>query len=125
IKTINEDGLFEMIRRLPANGGDGKAAVANEAKKKKEEMKVKELVAEMEREERRLGSSSVTGESVLGKKNAAGGGLVGVSRLWTVKYSPTTMSHICGNKGQVERLQRWLRNFPNALKSNFKKAGPD
>ena len=29
IKTINEDGLFELIRKLPANGGDGKAAEKN------------------------------------------------------------------------------------------------
>ncbi|KAH0562640.1 hypothetical protein GP486_002680 [Trichoglossum hirsutum] len=125
IKTINEDGLFEMIQRLPANGGDGKAAQANEVKKKKEEAKVKEMAAEIDKEERRLGVSSATGGGAPGRRGVTEGKSVGDSRLWTVKYAPTSMSQICGNKGQVEKLQRWLRNFPNALKSNFKKAGPD
>ncbi|KAI9770767.1 MAG: hypothetical protein M1840_003017 [Geoglossum simile] len=122
IKTINEDGLFEMIRKLPANGGDGKAAQANEIKKKKEEMKVREMAAEIDMEERRLGVSS---GNIARKGSATGGKPANDSRLWTVKYAPTSMNQICGNKGQVEKLQRWLRSWPAALKSNFKKPGPD
>jgi replication factor C subunit 1 len=125
IKTINEDGLCEMIRRLPANGGDGKAAKANEIKKEKEEMKVREMAAEIDREERRLGVSTIASGGMAGKRSTGGGRPASDSRLWTVKYAPTSMNQICGNKGQVEKLQKWLRNWPTALKSNFKKPGPD
>jgi replication factor C subunit 1 len=47
------------------------------------------------------------------------------SRLWTDKYAPTTISMVCGNKGQVEKLQNWLRKWHNNAKYDFKKAGPD
>ena len=33
------------------------------------------------------------------------------SQLWTEKYAPTTMKDIIGNKGLVEKLQRWLRDW--------------
>lgn len=46
-------------------------------------------------------------------------------QLWTVKYAPTQIAQICGNKGQVEKLQRWLRNWPKNLKSGFRNRGPD
>ncbi|KAK4934211.1 hypothetical protein LTR28_010801, partial [Elasticomyces elasticus] len=55
LKTIDEDGLFELVRRLPANGGDSKAAAENEKKKQKEEDKMMEMAAEMEAQERRAG----------------------------------------------------------------------
>ncbi|PUU73821.1 replication factor RFC1 C terminal domain-domain-containing protein [Tuber borchii] len=64
IKTINEDGLFQLISALPANGGD-------------------------------------------------------------VKYAPSLLTQICGNKGQVEKLGRWLKNWPKNLKTNFKMRGAD
>jgi replication factor C subunit 1 len=33
------------------------------------------------------------------------------------------MKEICGNKGQVEKLQLWLHDFASSLKSGFKKPG--
>ncbi|RMZ77846.1 hypothetical protein DV737_g4150, partial [Chaetothyriales sp. CBS 132003] len=39
IKTINEDGLFELIRRLPAHGGGSLGAEAAAAKRAKEDEK--------------------------------------------------------------------------------------
>lgn len=53
IKTINEDGLFALISKLPANGGDGKAAEKHNEKKKAEAEKIKRDAEEMEREEKR------------------------------------------------------------------------
>lgn len=131
IPTINEDGLFELIRKLPANGGDGKAAAKNEEKKQKEEQKVKEMAAQMEREERRFGGAGgaggagLTASSQRSKGTAAKTGSGVENRLWTVKYAPNAMNQICGNKGQVEKLQRWLREWPKNQRINFKKAGPD
>lgn len=53
IKTINEEGLFELIRRLPAGGGSGKGAEKVRQKRKEEEEKIKKQAAEMEQEEKR------------------------------------------------------------------------
>ncbi|KAG0640937.1 replication factor C subunit 1 [Tuber brumale] len=110
IKTINEDGLFQLISSLPANGGDGLAAKANEAKKAAEEQKVRELAREMDDETKSKGKEAIEKEA---------------TELWTVKYAPSQLTQVCGNKGQVEKLGRWLRNWPKNLKTNFKMRGAD
>jgi replication factor C subunit 1 len=156
IPTINEDGLFELIRRLPANGGDSAAAAKYEEKKQKEEQKIRDMAAEMDREERqrakaaaaasagagaggnvassgaggssgtKYGGSSSSKTAQAGSSGATPSAEAGVdSRLWTTKYAPTALNQICGNKGQVEKLQRWLREWPKNQRINFKKAGPD
>ncbi|KAI9760229.1 MAG: hypothetical protein M1835_000216 [Candelina submexicana] len=125
LKTINEDGLFELIRRLPANGGSGIAAEKNEEKKRKEEQKIKEMAAEMEKEDRRTGGAGGAGTGAAGKSIGDNSNSTVDSRLWTVKYAPKTARDICGNKGQVEKLQAWLRNWGNSAKFQFKKAGKD
>lgn len=133
IKAINEAGLFELIRRLPANGGDGKAAEKFEEKKKQEAKKIALLAAEMERQEQeaatKVAAAKKKPEERLGKDSADNGKQSGVStidsRLWTVKYAPTNTSMICGNKVQVEKLQAWLRAWPNNVRTKFKKPGKD
>ena len=61
------------------------------------------------------------------------------SQLWTTRYAPRTLKEICGNKGQVEKLQQWLHDWSvssfhahcpltprrrsSSLKSGFKKPG--
>jgi replication factor C subunit 1 len=115
IKTIDEDGLFQLIRSLPANGGDGKAAKEFEAKKALEEKKIREMAAEMER----------VAKADAIKAEEQGAPSKDVSQLWTVKYAPTSMAQICGNKGQVEKLQRWLRAWPKNLKTKFQLRGAD
>ncbi len=125
LKTINEDGLFELIRRLPANGGSGLAAEKHEEKKRKEEQKIKEMVAEMEKEDRRTGGAGGAGTGAARKSVGSGSGSSVDTRLWTVKYAPKLPRDVCGNKGQVEKLQAWLRNWQNSAKFQFKKAGKD
>lgn len=110
IKTINEDGLFHLIRTLPANGGDGVAAKANEAKKAAEEKKVREMAKQMEQETKSKGKEAAAKEA---------------DQLWTAKYAPSQLTQICGNKGQVEKLARWLQNWPKNLKTGFKMRGQD
>ena len=127
LKTINEHGLFELIRKLPANGGDGKAAEQYEAKKKQEQEKVEKAAEEMvkqERSEAKKAASTKAGSKPQSKGDIAGSATTD-SRLWTVKYAPTATSMICGNKGQVEKLQAWLRAWPVNLKIKFKKPGKD
>lgn len=127
LKTINEEGLFELIRKLPAHGGDGKAGQQYEAKKKQEEAKIEKAAAEMVEHERAEAkkAKSTTAISQPASRGDIDGSTTADSRLWTVKYAPTATSMICGNKGQVERLQAWLRAWPLNLKSKFKKPGKD
>jgi replication factor C subunit 1 len=127
IKTINEEGLFELIRRLPAHGGGGKGAEKARQKKQEEEEKVKQQVAEMEKEEKARKSEA----DKVAKKAAAARGVAAPaqpqanSQLWTSKYAPTSVMHICGNKAQVEKLQNWLRNWPKHKKYDFQRRGAD
>ncbi|EPS44978.1 hypothetical protein H072_1010 [Dactylellina haptotyla CBS 200.50] len=110
LKTIDEDGLFALISKLPAHGGDSTAAVAAAKKAKEEEKKIQEMAKEIK-----------PNTSVAPGKEAKDPS----SQLWTVKYSPGSMKEICGNKGQVDKLQKWLQNWPKNLQKNFKMLGPD
>jgi replication factor C subunit 1 len=128
IKTIDEKGLFELIRRLPAGGGTGKGAEKLREKRKAEEETIKKEAAEMEKEEkaRKL-------EAEKARKLAAARGVAAqpsaaaspASQLWTVKYAPTQASHICGNKANVEKIQNWLKNWAKHRKYDFQKRGAD
>lgn len=128
LKTINEDGLFALIRRLPANGGNGKAAIKAEEKRQAEEKKIQ---AEAERMEKAIAKAAEEKAKVAATALAASGRSPPVPKplmddqLWTVKYAPKEINQICGNKGQVEKLQQWLRKWQAGAKSNFKKGGPD
>lgn len=124
LKTVNEEGLFELIRKLPAHGGDGKAGQQHEAKKKQEEAKVEKAVADMVKHERAEAEKAAS-NSQPALRGDIDGSATPDSRLWTVKYAPTATSMICGNKAQVEKLQAWLRAWPVNVKSKFKKPGKD
>ncbi|OCL10239.1 DNA replication factor C, large subunit [Glonium stellatum] len=125
IKTIDESGLFELIRRLPANGGDGKAAAAYEQKQQEEMKKIKQMAAEMDKEERKAVGASGAGKAKATAPSSKTNESAVDSRLWTVKYAPTGITQICGNKTAVEKLQRWLQKFPKNQQTGFKMAGPD
>lgn len=127
IKTIDEHGLFELIRRLPAGGGTGKGAEKLREKRKAEEEKIKQQAAEMEREEKARKAEAEKARKAAAARGAttSAPAAAPVSQLWTVKYAPTQASHICGNKASVEKIQNWLRNWPKNRKYDFMKRGAD
>ena len=146
LRVINEEGLFELIRKLPANGGDSAAAAKNDEKRKKEEQEIKKAALQMDLEEKarlaalaknkkpELGTSSPAkakadrlsnGNAASKPKQKAPETPAVDTRLWTVRYAPTQLAQICGNKGQVEKMQRWLRAFPRCQHQKFKLAGAD
>ncbi|KAI0472363.1 DNA replication factor C, large subunit [Xylaria cf. heliscus] len=128
IKTINEEGLFELIRRLPAGGGSGKGAEKVRQKRKEEEEKIKKQAAEMEQEEKRKRAEEEKARKVAVARGATASTQPvqpPSAQLWTVKYAPTQASHICGNKAAVERIQKWLKGWPQAKRFNFQKRGAD
>ncbi|GAO47964.1 DNA replication factor C, large subunit [Saitoella complicata NRRL Y-17804] len=120
IKTIDEYGLFELIKRLPANGGSGKAAQDHAAKMAKEEAKVKEIAKEMEQQEKARKEAAAVKSDSAGEASPTE-----TTDLWTTKYAPTAMKDICGNKGHVDKLQKWLHDWQKYEKAGFKKGGPD
>jgi len=134
IKTIDEDGLFALIRTMPANGGDGKAAEKNLEKKKADMEKIKKDAEAMEREEKKRAAEVEKAEKERQKLAAAKGMAPPPpairqpdpsSQLWTSKYAPTSMNQICGNKGAVEKIQKWLDGWAKAHKYNFQMKGPE
>ncbi|KAF2724070.1 DNA replication factor C, large subunit [Polychaeton citri CBS 116435] len=130
LKVINETGLFELIRRLPANGGDSAAAEKQAEKHAKEEENIRKAAAEMEKQERaRLAAAkpkpNATGSTPVDQSKGKTSTLGPDTRLWTVRYAPQSLGQICGNTTAVQKLQRWLRNFPNAARKGFKLGGPD
>ena len=134
IKTINEDGLFDLIRKFPANGGDGKAAEKNNEKRKAEMENVMREAEAMEAEERKKAKDAELAEKEAQKQAALKGTAPppparkpppSISQLWTSKYAPTSMNQICGNKGQVEKIQNWLKGWRKAHKYDFQKKGSD
>ncbi|KAI0301881.1 replication factor RFC1 C terminal domain-containing protein [Multifurca ochricompacta] len=116
LKTLSEDEFLHLIatRKGP---GDGKGLSEKERKKKeKEEKAIRDSVKEMETREK---TAKAAGPSV-----ARGARTVDPNtQLWTDRYAPQTLKEICGNKGQVEKLQQWLNDWSGSLKANFKKPG--
>lgn len=135
LKTINEDGLFELIKRLPANGGDGKAAEKYAEKQKADEEKVRAMAAEIDAEEKRQAAEAAKAKSSMAARTPQSASTAQAtppssqptssSELWTTKYAPTSTTMICGNKAPVEKLQNWLRNWHRNAKFDFKKGGAD
>ncbi|KAH9875098.1 hypothetical protein J1614_004586 [Plenodomus biglobosus] len=130
IKTIDEDGLSLLIKKLTeaGNKGDSKAQAAYKEQQRKEEDKIRQQAAELEQEEKARLKEMKAANAASGQRAtsaAAAAGPVVDSRLWTTKYAPTALSQICGNKIVVEKIQRWLQMYPKNLKTGFKLAGKD
>ncbi|KAK4098263.1 DNA replication factor C, large subunit [Parathielavia hyrcaniae] len=127
IKTIDEEGLFYLIKTMPAHGGGGKGAEKAKEKQEAEAKKVREEAERMEKEEK---ARQAEADKAAKKAAAARGAPAPVpakvlSQLWTTKYAPTQLNQICGNKANVERIQSWLRSWPKHRKYDFQKRGAD
>jgi replication factor C subunit 1 len=128
IKTIDEDGLTLLIEKLTeaGNKGDSKAQAAYKDKQRKEEEKIKEQAAELEKEDKKRQKELNASKPASAATAASQSTEPAVdSRLWTTKYAPSSLNQICGNKATVEKLQRWLQRFPKNVKTGFKLAGAD
>ncbi|EOO00070.1 putative replication factor c subunit 1 protein [Phaeoacremonium minimum UCRPA7] len=126
IKTIDENGLFALIRTAPANGGTGKGAAKAREKQEADQEKIKQQAAEMEKEEKARKAEAEKARKAASVRGATGPAQPAAnSQLWTTKYAPSQLNQICGNKGQVEKIQAWLKNWPKARKYDFQKRGAD
>ncbi|TID23926.1 hypothetical protein CANINC_003087 [Pichia inconspicua] len=122
IKCIDEKGFIDLITKMPADGGAGDVAKKELDKKKQlEEKAERDALEDMETEERqekeRLEKLSLLKNSI----NSTGSSSKPINiekepidkstQLWTDKYAPTDIKHICGNKSNVETLYSWLEHW--------------
>ena len=68
----------------------------NQSKKFKEA--IKQAAKEMERREKKETKGKASGPDLS-------------TQLWTDRYAPKNLKEICGNKGQIEKLQLWLHDW--------------
>ncbi|CUM66481.1 uncharacterized protein PRCAT00004146001 [Priceomyces carsonii] len=130
VKAVNEDGFLELLRRMPSEGGDGEAALKAKTKREEEERKImedakaeakKEKEEELKKQKANESKSSNSSPGSLQKERV----IPNDEKLWTVRYAPNSITQLCGNKGQVQKLQRWLENWFDNAKQGFKNPGPD
>lgn len=122
IKTIDEDGFRMLIESMPPAGGSGELAEKARQKLKEEEEKTQREVEDMVKEEQtkasRVSKAKNSGETI--NKNDL---IREEDKLWTVKYAPTKISQLCGNKGVIAKLENWLLNWEKNKSQNFKQYG--
>ncbi|KAH7881856.1 replication factor RFC1 C terminal domain-containing protein [Phlebopus sp. FC_14] len=117
LKTLSEDEFLELIARRVGPGGPGGPPLDDKTRKKmeKEQQAIKDAAKELEKRERQEAKAAKTGTGGV-KPDAP-------SQLWTTRYAPQSLKEICGNKGQVEKLNQWLHDWPSSFKADFKKPG--
>ncbi|CAN3366314.1 replication factor C subunit 1 [Diutina catenulata] len=127
IKAIDEDGFVELLRRMPADGGDGEAAQKAKQKREDEAEAVlaaaeadaaAEAAAEEAAQENRAKriklespKKPVKGEVQDQWHSQPKEAVPASEQLWTTKYAPRDTKSLCGNKGQIEKLRHWLQNW--------------
>lgn len=130
IKAINEDGFIKLLQSMPAEGGDGEAAQKATLKREAEERKVMEDIERQEREEeeklkkqklREKEALKASQEAVKSDPNRKPAEvereISNDEKLWTVKYAPTDPNQLCGNKGVIANLEKWLASWFDNVKS--------
>lgn len=124
IKAINEDGFRQLIAGMPAEGGEG--AAAEKARQKIEEQEkqalreAEEMVKQEKERAKRISEARKSGEQIRDAEK-----IEEAHKLWTVKYAPSNLQQICGNKSSVLKLKNWLSNWEQNRKNGFKTAGRD
>ncbi|KAJ7229198.1 replication factor RFC1 C terminal domain-containing protein [Mycena pura] len=108
LKTLSEDAFLNLIA---TRKGSGKLDEKTQKKQEKEKELIETAAKDMERREKQA------------RKGQSSSSIDPSSQLWTTRYAPQTLKEICGNKGQVEKVQQWLKDWPSSLKSGFKKPG--
>lgn len=114
IKAINQDGFFQLIRGMPEAGGSGEAAEKARLKKQQEEehelQESAKLAAQQEQQAREL-ARKIKAARDSGNVASLGKLKTDDEKLWTVKYAPTELAQICGNKSSVQRMYTWLEQW--------------
>ncbi len=100
IKTLSED---EFLNLIGTRKGLGKGKVDEKTRKKleKENEEIKKAARDLEKRERQNDLETKGNNKAVDPS----------TKLWTTRYAPQSLKEICGNKGQVEKLQQWLHDW--------------
>ncbi|KAG8963841.1 hypothetical protein FRC03_002525, partial [Tulasnella sp. 419] len=112
VKTLDEDGFLNLVATR-----EGVLDDKTKDKMRKEEAKIREAAAEMEKREKDAVKEAKKAGTSTNKQNDP------LMTLWTTKYAPTNLKEICGNKGIVEKLHLWLSEWEKSRKDGFRKPG--
>ncbi|KAF9135811.1 hypothetical protein BGW39_011400 [Mortierella sp. 14UC] len=139
IKTLNEDELFDLIRTSPAKTEDGQivkskpkpAPTATSSSSSSSPAKVKAEPVETKSSSQSSSSSASSEPSTL-KSAKSEPKVLAIdenkpteTELWTSKYRPKQIKDLCGNNAAVQKLVRWLENWSDNYKLDFKKDNAD
>lgn len=127
IKAIDEDGFKQLIAGMPAEGGSGDAAEKAKQKLEEQERQAMKEAEEMEKAEREK-ALKLKREQASNRQSGSAPVREEVreeDKLWTVKYAPTSLQQICGNKTSVNKLKNWLSNWESNKQNGFKNPGRD
>jgi replication factor C subunit 1 len=108
IKVVNEDELFDLVRLRPGKASPEMALPVEKPLKKSQKTKDVEMV-----------DTPIVANNNANKSNDAN------DELWTEKYRPKAIKDIIGNKTNVEKLTKYLKNFKTNLKVGFKGVSKD
>ncbi|KZO95306.1 DNA replication factor C, large subunit [Calocera viscosa TUFC12733] len=114
LSTLDEDGFLDLIRTR-----EGVLDEKAKAKLEQEKEAIVKAAKEMERRENDAEKENKTKAGAIGRPSPNS------AQLWTTRYAPQTMNEICGNKTAVEKLQKWLAEWPKNLQEGFNKPGKD
>lgn len=130
IKAIDEDGFVQLLNSMPAEGGDGDAALKAKEKREAEEKRIEEEAEAAEAEERAREAAERKKEKQRALMASKGDSdrpqpeakrvIPNSEKLWTVKHAPTELTQLCGNKGQINKLKEWLSNWAQNARAGFK-----
>jgi len=123
LRTLNEDEFLHLIATRKGPGGPNAAGLDPKLKKKleKEQEAIRQGAKELELREKKAAKENAhvaRGFALsyfsLRLYNLCDDRSKNVdmsSQLWTTRYAPQNFKEICGNKGQVEKLQQWLNDW--------------
>ncbi|TPX38378.1 hypothetical protein SmJEL517_g00196 [Synchytrium microbalum] len=106
VKILDEDGLFELIATRP-----GKDGSAPEKKKSAATIKKEKEIIKSVNEAQKAASTPVASASGNVSRPPPPSG------LWTDKYKPKSYSEVLGNKGIIEKLAKWLKDWHSSTKN--------
>lgn len=115
IKAIDENGFIQLIKGMPEEGGDGDNAEKARIQRMEEETKAIEESMKLEAEaeaDRKRNDAKVKDAQKSGKPMKASQMKADDEKLWTVRYAPTKLDQLCGNKSTIEKLRQWLTAWP-------------
>ncbi|KAF9153747.1 hypothetical protein BG015_002720 [Linnemannia schmuckeri] len=137
IKTLDEDGFLDLIRTSPARTEDGEivkskpkpaatiiSSSSSSAKVKAEPVEAKSSSSSSKTA---VASEPSTIKSIKSESKAPviDNNRPAETELWTSKYRPKQIKDLCGNNAGVQKLVRWLENWDDNYKLDFKKENAD